>query len=185
VDLHVDTHQPSSIHEYFSRQNDSGTTKWNLREGEEERRPVMSETPQDKPRYGRYNANALRHGMSGNKLPAGASYVEKRVNGLRRHLEAMVLELKGTISIVDAAAIQGALRWERHGALAAHWLRKMIDKLSPSDRLRFSEAMAVAGDKRDRCIKELGLDRNTEDDLLGDLYSRKARLLPPPKEEAG
>ncbi len=53
---------------------------------------------------------------------------------------------------MDAAAINSILKWERHGLLAAHWLRHEADKLSPSDRLRFSEAIAKASDNRDRNI---------------------------------
>jgi hypothetical protein len=109
------------------------------------------------------------------------------VNVLRRHLEALVIEVKGgEITVLDASAINGALRWERHALLAALWLRKECHKLSASDRLRYSEAMAVAGDKRDRCIRMLGLDREREDDLLDNLYKRP-RLLPAPegKEEVG
>jgi hypothetical protein len=118
--------------------------------------------------------------MRGSKLPAGAEYVEKRVNLLRRHLESLVMEVKHEITVVDASAINGALRWERHALLAAHWLRREAAKLSAMDRLRYSEAMATAGDKRDRCIRMLGLDRDTADDLLTSLY-KGPRLIPAPK----
>jgi hypothetical protein len=125
--------------------------------------------------------------MRGSKLPEGCLHIEHKVNKLRRQLEDLVLKVKGEINFVDAATINSVLRWERHGALAAHWLRKEIDKLSASDRLRFSEAMAKAGDNRDRNIRMLGLDRDTADYLLNQLYSRSNRsmkLLNPPKEEA-
>jgi hypothetical protein len=121
--------------------------------------------------------------MQGNRLPPGTEYVERRVNALRRKLETIVVELKGTISVIDAAAIQGALRWERYACLAAHWLRKEASTLSASDRLRFAEAMAKGGDNRDRNIRLLGLDRDEEDTLLTDLYSRKPRLLPGPEQK--
>jgi hypothetical protein len=129
------------------------------------------------------NDSALRHGLKGSKLPDGCKYVELRINKLRRTIEALVVEVKGSISFVDAATINSIIRWERHGMLAAHWLRKMIDKLSPADRLRFSEAMAKAGDARDKNIKMLGIDRDQADDLINSLYARP-RLLPGPKEEA-
>jgi hypothetical protein len=104
------------------------------------------------------NANAMRHGMRGGKLPAGCQYIEQRVNSLRRQVEAAIVEAKGEIGIVDAAAVNSILKWERHGLLAAHWLRKEADKLSAADRLRFSEAIAKASDARDRNIRSLGLD---------------------------
>ena len=64
-------------------------------------------------------------------------------------------------------------------ASRGHRLRKEIDKLSPSDRLRFSEAIAKASDNRDKNIKALGLDRDTADDVLNSLYARVTPALPP------
>jgi hypothetical protein len=129
------------------------------------------------------NQNATRHGMQGTKLPKGCKYIEIRVNVLRRQMEQAVLATKGEIGIVDAAAINSILKWERHGLLASFWLRKEIDKLSAADRLRFSEAMAKASDNRDRNIRALGLDRDKADDLLDRLYGRpKPKVLPLQKE---
>jgi hypothetical protein len=116
--------------------------------------------------------------MAGGKLPKGCEYIENRVNALRRQVEAALMELKGEVSIVDAAAVNSILKWERHGLLAAHWLRKEADKLSAADRLRFSEAIAKASDARDKNIRALGLDRDAADDVLNTLYAPPA--LPPP-----
>lgn len=119
------------------------------------------------------SANAQRHGMSGGKLPKGCQYIENRVNALRRQVEAALLSAKGSIGIVDAAAVNSILKWERHGLLAAHWLRKEAEKLSAGDRLRFSEAIAKASDNRDRNIRALGLDRDSADKVLDALYARR------------
>jgi hypothetical protein len=121
--------------------------------------------------------NAIRHGMRGGQLPPGCKYIEHRVNSLRRQVETAVIALKKEISITDAAAINSILKWERHGLLAAHWLRKEADKLSASDRLRFSEAIAKASDQRDRNIRLLGLDRDKADGLLDALYARIPRAI--------
>src|SRR5438105_2024522 len=133
----------------------------------------MNGTPNDRPKYGPGsgpgarpgNMNARRHGMRSSKLPPGCEYIEKRVLSLRRRVEQAVIEAKGRITFVDAATINSIARWEQHGLLAAFWLRKQIDKLSAADRLRFSEAIAKAGDNRDKNIKQLGLDRDEADDL--------------------
>jgi len=132
------------------------------------------------------SANGLKHGlkakryaMHGGKLAKGLQYIEKRVNALRRQVEAALIEVKGEIGLVDAAAVNSILKWERHGLLASHWLRKEADKLSASDRLRFSEAIAKASDNRDRNIRSLGLDRDRADGFLEQLYTR----LPGPTEE--
>lgn len=124
------------------------------------------------------NTNAIRHGMRGSKLPAGCKYIENRVNALRRQVEEVLLEVKGEIGIIDAAAVNSILKWERHGLLAAHWLRTQIDVLSASDRLRFSEAIAKASDNRDKAIRSLGLDRDRTEDELDALYR-----LPAPEPE--
>jgi len=123
------------------------------------------------------NGNALRHGMRGGKLPEGCQYIEGRVNSLRRQIETALVAVKGEIGIVDAAAINSVLKWERHGLLAAHWLRHEAAKLSASDRLKFSEAIAKASDNRDRNIRSLGLDRDTADNAIDALYTRQ---LPAP-----
>ncbi len=104
------------------------------------------------------SANAARHYLKGGKLPKHLAYVENRINAFRRHLEAAVIDLKGEVSLLDAAGISSACKWERHGVLAQHWLRKEAATLSASDRLRFSEAIAKASDQRDRNLRLLGLD---------------------------
>src|SRR5262245_45049603 len=106
----------------------------------------------------RGNSNAAKHYMCAGKLPKKLMYVEHRINGFRRHLEESVTAIKGEVSIVDAAAINSACKWERHGVLAQHWLRHEAHELSASDRLKFSEAIAKASDQRDKNLRLLGLD---------------------------
>lgn len=130
------------------------------------------------------NQNSTRHGMKGGKLPPGCGFIEARCNDLRRQVEAAVLGVKGVISITDAAAINSILKWERHGLLAAHWLRKEADKLSAGDRLRFSEAVAKASDNRDKNIRSLGLDRDAGEVIFQRLYSSPV-ALPEPSPPVG
>src|SRR5207248_10751590 len=90
------------------------------------------------------------------------------IHSFRRNLEDAVMKAKGEVSIIDAAAINSACKWERHGLLAQHWLRHAEDdadgeenkstRLSASDRLKFSEAIAKASDNRDKNLRTLGLD---------------------------
>ena len=77
-------------------------------------------------------------------------------------MEDAVVELKGGIGILDAANVNSVLKWERHGMLAAHWLRNEAEKLTPTERLKFSEAIAKASDARDKAIRALGLDEKPE-----------------------
>ena len=100
----------------------------------------------------------LRHGMQGGKLPKGCQHIENKVNSLRRQVEAALLAAKGTIDFVDAAAVNSILKWERHGLLAATWLRREAESLSANDRLKFSEAIAKASDNRDKALRSLNLN---------------------------
>jgi hypothetical protein len=106
--------------------------------------------------------NAARHFLKAGKLPKKLQYVGHRINQFRRHLEEAVAAVKGEVSIVDAAAVNSACKWERHGILAQHWLRCEADKLSATERLKFSEAIAKASDNRDRNLRALGLDHQVD-----------------------
>lgn len=108
------------------------------------------------------NRNRMRHGLRGGKLPPKLQYIEHRLNSLRRTLEDAVVALRSEVSIVDAACINSAAKWERHGLLAQHWLRHEVENMSVTDRLKFSEAIAKASDNRDKNIKALGLDIKRE-----------------------
>ena len=114
----------------------------------------------------------VRHGLKAGKLPPKCQYIEHQMNGLRRQLEKAVLEAKGAITLLDAAAIQTAMKWERHGALALRWLRLEGDALKPSDRLAFSREIARASSERDKALKDLHLDRDSKDSIIDALYKR-------------
>jgi hypothetical protein len=118
--------------------------------------PVAAKVNRGGPPKG--SSNAIRHGLRGNSLPKGCRYIENAVNKLRRNVEDALMEVKGEINFVDAAAVNSILKWERHGLLAAHWLRKEGNNLSAGDRLKFSEATAKASDNRDKAIRSLGLN---------------------------
>jgi hypothetical protein len=152
----------------------------------------MSETPvpldrHGKPRWGpgssfvgrkgrsgvpRDTRNNLRHGLQSSKLPTGCKHVENSVNRLRRRLEDAVLALKGDISITDAAYINTVLKHERHGQLASTWLRRQYEELSALERLKFSEAIAKSSDCRDKAIRALRLDGDTDRTTIAALYTR-------------
>lgn len=110
------------------------------------------------------NRNAMRHGLKAGMLPKGAKYIEHRINGMRRQLEDAVMAVRGEVGILDAANINSAIKWERHGLLAQLWLRKEVDQLSPTERLKFSETIAKASDNRDKAMRMLDLDRNVVND---------------------
>ncbi|MCA9248392.1 MAG: hypothetical protein KDA42_14800 [Planctomycetales bacterium] len=127
------------------------------------------------------NKNAIRHGLTTGKLPAGCGYVERLTNQLRRALESAVLDIAGEIGLFAAATINTACRWERHALLAQRWLRRGKD-LTPADKLAFSRDVARASAERDKCIKALGLDHQDERDAWSVL---DAVGVPPTADAAG
>ena len=108
----------------------------------------------------RGNENALRHGLKAGKLPRNARYIEHQMNNLRRQLEQAVMQAKGEVNLLDAASIQTAVKWERHGELALRWLRLEGDTLKPTERLQFSREIARASAERDKALQALGLDKD-------------------------
>lgn len=110
----------------------------------------------------RDNANAMRHGLKAGKLPKDAKYIEVRLNQFRRTLEQAVLNVRGEVSLPDAACIQTCIRWERHACLAQRWLVKAGDTLKPADKLNFSREIARASAERDKAIAALKLDVKPE-----------------------
>lgn len=110
----------------------------------------------------RENRNAMRHGLLAGKMPADCKYIECRLNKFRRTLEDAIIETKGEVNILDAAAIQTALKWERHGALALRWLRLENKNMKPAERLTFSREIAMASTQRDKALWLLKLDAKPE-----------------------
>ncbi|MDZ4688508.1 MAG: hypothetical protein SH850_25825 [Planctomycetaceae bacterium] len=111
-------------------------------------------------------------------VPSGASYVGKLLHRFRRDVEAAVLERNGLLTLLDQAAINTALRWERHALLSQRWLCKHAETMNHDQRLAYSREIARASDHRDRALRELGL-KPREDDLTA-LYSTAIPVDPTP-----
>jgi len=127
------------------------------------------------------SCNAIRHGLKAGQLPKDAKYIEWRLNAFRRTLEAAVLAKKNEVTITDAAFIQTAIRWERHGCLAQRWLRKKYEELKPAELLHFSREIAKASTERDRALAALNLGRNASDDAIAALYALPSPSIPEDK----
>lgn len=126
------------------------------------------------------NDKRYRHGLTiGAKLPAGAGYVARTTGQFRTALESAVVAAKGEITLIDAASIQSAVRWERHALLCQRWLVKEAAELSAGDRLAFSREIARASSERDKCLDRLGIDRN-EQSIFDALYATPAVADVPP-----
>ena len=89
-------------------------------------------------------------------------------------MEDAVIAVRSEVSIPDAANIQTALRWERHGCLAQHWLNKSYSTLDPATRLQFSREIARASAERDKAIMALQLGAKKPVDLQQYVASKNA-----------
>jgi hypothetical protein len=127
------------------------------------------------------NQNATRHGLRSelNRLPPGCGRVQKQRDELRRFLEAAVLERTESIDVYAATTIQTACRWAAHAALAARWLRAECGSMTPEQRLAYSREVCRASSERDRCIRDLGLDK--QPDPFAGLYAPWPTPVEPPE----
>lgn len=130
-------------------------------------------TDTDKPKGGapQGNRNSIRHGLRASSLPPGCSYLDGQLRSLRKGLRREIKRTHGDVSLLHEAAVQSALRHETRALLAARWLRLGGDKLPLEQRLSLLAAISTATDARDRCFKSLGLDRDTQRNLIDALYS--------------
>lgn len=129
--------------------------------------PVTRRSPNARPG----NRNALRHGMRGGGLPAGADYIRRLTNQMRSNLEDAVIAAKGEVSIIDAGLIVSAMRWERHALVVQRWLRLGQSELNHDQRLAYSREVARASSERDRCMKALEIDGRERRSIIDALYA--------------
>lgn len=138
------------------------------------------------------NQNALKHGLrSAGSLPAGCGWVTTLVTEIRGVLEDAITERDGVVNDYQRCLIQTSCRWEQHALLAQRWLRENYSKLDHSDRLAYSREIAKASAERDKCLKELELNKTNVHDamalLYGDVVEPRIEQQPsvesPPKSE--
>jgi hypothetical protein len=68
-----------------------------------------------------------------------------------------VFAIRGEVSLVDAAYINTAYRWERHAQLAARWLHLHGAEMDHATRLAYSRDVARASTERDKALASLKL----------------------------
>lgn len=115
--------------------------------------------------------NNFRHGLRGTGLPAKCRKLETALNAFRRTVEDAVIDARGEIGLMDAAAINTAYRHERHALLAARWLNLNAEQMTHSERLQYSAAVASASSARDKALQSLNLNRDAGDAWAGLTYT--------------
>lgn len=111
------------------------------------------------PSKGEETRGNLKHGLRCGSLPRGCGHLAAKVNQLQEWLESHVVELKGEICPTDASAIEVACKWQRHSLLAEKWLRDSFERLNHDQRISTHREVAQAAEKRDKAMRQLGLDR--------------------------
>jgi len=92
------------------------------------------------------------------RLPPGCNWVMRHVNRLRRLLEAELVKRHKSLSIFHQATIQSTCRHECRAILLQRLLRERSTELSVADYLHLTQAITNSSDRRDRCLRALGLD---------------------------
>lgn len=135
------------------------------------------------------NANAIKSGLHARyaltvgKLPRKLRKVQSAAFAFRRELEAAVAAQHGEITLIHAATIQTATRYETTAQLAKHWLTTSMEDLTHSERLQFAREVSRASAERDRCLRQLGLERNAN--VMDALYSVPVDDSPSDDERPG
>lgn len=105
-------------------------------------------------------------GLTLGRLPKGNAWIMRVAQRFANALMDAVIESGGRLDVYTLALIQTAVKWERHSMMAQKWLREHIDKMNPDTRLAYSREIARASAERDRTLRQLGLDRHDEGDVL-------------------
>ena len=103
------------------------------------------------------NQNAGTHFLRSSGWPLGTERERRAVAAYGKCLREAVMAGGGTLDIVTAGLVQTAQRWERHALLAARWLRREHEQLTPDQRLSFSRETARASAERDKAVAMLGI----------------------------
>jgi hypothetical protein len=119
------------------------------------------------------NRNNLRWGLRCGQLPADCGHIKRERNKLRRFIEDLVIEAKGEISLLDAALINSAVRWEVHAMLAGRKMQHAAD-LTTMQEVELSREVAKASDNRDKCLKSMGLEQSANLDNWASIYEQPA-----------
>ncbi len=128
------------------------------------------------------NQNAAKHGlrMALPRLPRGCDHVRRQVEVLRQTLEASLEARSVEVGPYEAACIAACCKWQRHGSLAAKWLRQRAGEMSDADRLKYSAEVAKASDAVVRHMAAMGLNKSDADNVFDALYGPQPGALSPP-----
>lgn len=102
------------------------------------------------------------HRMAFGQLPTTMHRITRYCHKYRKALEAAVDEHYGEVSLMHAHVIDAACTHEQHAGICRHLLRMKLEKMSTADVRECSKQIAAAKDARNKCVRELNLDRQPE-----------------------
>ena len=110
----------------------------------------------------RGNKNRTLHGLRASGLPNGCTYIRSSLSSLRTLVRNELEQRQGggRLELYQEACLQSAVRHETRALLVARWLRLAGDELDIDKRISLLRDLSNATDARDRCLKELGLDKS-------------------------
>jgi hypothetical protein len=128
--------------------------------------PSKAGTPKTGSRPGapRGNSNRTSHGMKGSKLPPGCRADEGKIHQDVRRIKAEYEAKHGPMGTHADAILHRIRRALTRDRLAARWLRKEAEKLTIEQRLALTGEMAAAAETIEKCVRQLGLDADSDRD---------------------
>ncbi len=125
-------------------------------------------------------ARIARCGLTLGSCGKVAEQARRSVGVFRKVLEQSVLQVRGVISIPDVLSINTAARWELHAQMATAFMRRDEEKLSATERLAHSSAIANAATQRDKAVDRLRLPGSSAEaagETLKDFYAGLAKQI--------
>jgi hypothetical protein len=117
------------------------------------------------------NTNALKTGLRSGKFPPGTEYLIKEITRFKHLCSAAIAEIHGELGFQQVALLQTACEHYSHGLRVRRWLRVGWDDLTADQVIAYSREIGQAFDKRDKVLKQLGIDARPHDEGKRTLYA--------------
>lgn len=124
---------------------------------------------------GEAHLSRLRNGRRLGHLTLGMMHktLRRQTAGVRSYsneLEALVMEVKGEVSVYDQHLINEAAQAEMHAAVCRWLIRQRLPTMDSSDVVTCSKEMLKARQARNKAVERLGLNKVQHEPSVIDVY---------------
>jgi hypothetical protein len=137
---------------------------------------IRTDTPRRGPPKG--SCNAIKNGsrelarLNLGDLPTKWRRVKTYARQYRRDLEDAVMSRHGEVSVADAHLIHAAASWAAHAGICRWLLCNRSDTMTTMDITKCSAEIAMASERRNKLVKQLGIDPPAGSTMMAMLYER-------------